>query len=224
MFRDSTLVVLMMLGLGTVQVGTATGAIATFDLGAPVVTPQQARIPVSLGFSGDPSDTIEAIQLSVLGSDSLLTASGTNFSRFSFYLNTTTLPNWHELVSVGSFGVGLYAPQDPISGPFLNPSASPYALGTLTIDLANLPTDRQVLVTLADGPPGLDTDVGGTVNGALVPSFAASGQVAQVAFTEPSGVSFFTTSVPEPGSLTLLGLGVLGLVSYACRRQRSACV
>jgi hypothetical protein len=207
------LTVLVLVGLGLGWPGVSRGAIATFALGTPTVTPAQATFDVELAFEGDPGDTIEAIQLGVLDSDPLLTAGGTDFSRFAFTLDTATLPDWIELAPIGLAGVGLYAPIDPVSGPFLSPSASPYALGTLTIDLTGLSAGSEVFVTLAGGSPGLGTDVGGTVGGELVPSFAADGQLGQLAFTEPNGVSF--TIIPEPGSLVLLGLGLLGLAGRA---------
>src|SRR5262249_25117514 len=85
--------------LGAMIVGTASrcsaDAVATFWLGTPTVTASEVDIPVSLLFSsGNAADTIEAIQLSVIGSDPLLTASDTDFSRFTFDVNTTTLSGW----------------------------------------------------------------------------------------------------------------------------------
>src|SRR3954453_2502730 len=68
---------------------TARAAMASFDLGAPTVTATSASFEVSLTFTGDPTDTINAIQLSVLGSSDELTAAGTDFSRFAFAPNGT---------------------------------------------------------------------------------------------------------------------------------------
>lgn len=205
--------VLMLVGL--VAPGTSPGAaVATFDLGTPTVTASTATFDVALSFTGEPGDTIEAIQIGVLDSDTLLTGGGTDFSRFSFALNPATLPGWDELVPIDLAGVGLYAPADPVSGPFLVPSASLYPLGTLTVDLAGLPLGSEVFVTLAGGLSGLGTDVGGTVGGEFVPSFAALGMLA---FTDPNGVAF--TIIPEPGSLVLLGLGGLGMLGRAGLRR-----
>lgn len=198
--------------------GASRGASVVFSLGAPTVTPFEATFAVELTFTGDPGDQIEAIQLGVLDSDPLLTAGGTDFSRFSIDLDTATLPGWLELAPINLAGVGLYAPDDPGPGPFLSPSATPYAIGTLRVDLTGLSAGTDLFVTLAADAPLPATDVGGLVGGSFVPSFAADGLIE---FAEPNGVPF--TAVPEPASLMLSGLGGMMLASRM-RCQRSSFV
>lgn len=184
--------------------GVARAEFASFDLGTPTVTPTSAVIPVSLTFTGGAGDEIVVIQLSVLGSSDALTGGGTDFGRFSFALNGTTLPGWTELAPISTFGVGLYGPSDPVGGPFLSPGGGPIELGTLTVDLTGIAAGQALLVTLAGGPPGLSTDAGGLIGGSPVDSFASLGLVG---FNPPDGVTF--TSVPEPAGLRLLAVGVL---------------
>lgn len=206
---------------GVILIGSrpASGAFVTFDLSASTVTPTTASFEVFLGFTGQPGDRVEAIQLSVVGSSPQLTSP--NFGRFTFAPNASALPGWAELAPIAGSGFNLLAPLDPINGPFLAPSATPYDLGTLRVDLGGLGASQALVVTLAGGTPGpTGTDVGGTVNGVFIPSFATGGQAAQVAFTEPSGIRF--TTVPEPGGLTLLGLGLIGVMGYIRRRRDAA--
>jgi hypothetical protein len=206
MNRVSGFTAILLGGLWLAMVAPARADSVTFDLGSPIVTETSASFDVDLTFDGSAGDQIQAVQISVLGSDPALTANGADFSRFSFALDTSTLPGWKELVPVGVLGVGLEGPSDPVSGPFLGPSATPYHIGTLTIDLTGLPTSKALFATLAGGPPGLNTDVGGLVGGTFVPSFSAAGMVD---FAQPNGVAFST--VPEPGSVTLFALGALAL-------------
>jgi hypothetical protein len=194
---------------------------ATFSLGTPVVTAGEADIGISLLFSGNPGDTIEAIQLSVLGSDPLLTANGTDFSRFAFDLNATTLPGWLANPTIDAVGLAFLFPSDPISGPFLSPSATPYDLGTLKLNLDGLPTGQTLFVTIEDGPAGSQTDAGGTVNGNFIPSFRDGAPDASVQF-DVGSARFTTSAVPGPLSLLTLGQGVLGVLAiYLCVQSTS---
>src|SRR5262245_39445087 len=115
------------------------GVMTTVALGTPTVTATSARFPVLITFPGSAGDDIEAIQLSVLGSSPLLTAGGTNFSRFDFTPSPATLPGWTALLPLSASGVGLFAPLDPLAGPFLLPNLGAQTVGTLAVTLAGIP-------------------------------------------------------------------------------------
>lgn len=199
------------------------GAVTTFDLSQLTVSGTSATFDVSLTFSGASADTIEALQLSVYGSSSVLTNSDTDFSRFSFAPNTATLADWLEFSSINT-GLAFYAPADPINGPFLSPSTSPIDLGILSVDLTGLPPNTDLNVTLNGGSAGLGTDLGGTIAGMTVFSFAdADPAIVSLQFAQSDGVSFVTpaTSVPEPSTFSLLMCGLFGLM-VGVRRCRNA--
>ncbi|MCX5661642.1 MAG: PEP-CTERM sorting domain-containing protein [Planctomycetota bacterium] len=188
----------------------ALAATAQVDLGPATVSSGAAHFAVSVLFTGAPGDQIEAVQLSVTGSSADLTAGGTDFSRFSFDIDAATLPGWIELLSVNT-GLGLIAPNDPVLGPFLLPGGASQHIGTLNVSLAGLPSGGTPIVSLGGGDPGLTTDVGGTIGGSLVPSFAGS-TAHTVSLGQPDGVAIPpSTNVPEPASaaMTLLLAGAL---------------
>ena len=56
--------------------------------------------------------------------------------------------------------------------------------------------------------------------GHVVIDFRMSGGVDFDALTKFDSFSFYVTEQPEPASLTLLGLGAVGLVGYRIRRRR----
>lgn len=200
-----------------------------FDLAVNSVTSSQASLDVSLQFTGDPGDQIEGYQLSVIGSDPLLTNGGTDFSRFGFVPNTSVAPlsSWLGSGTLATSGLELGFPLDPLFGPFLLPSSSPLTLGTILVDLTGLAVNAPLHVSLNAGIPGLDTDVFGTFGGTFVPSLAAEGNPDLVlAFADPSGVQFTTPTVnggvvPEPGSLVIWCLAGMVLVGNLWRRRRS---
>lgn len=201
------------------------GAVTTFNLSQLTVSGTSASFDVSLTFSGAPTDTIEALQLSVFGSSPLLTNGDTDFSRFGFVPNASSLPGWLEFSPI-STGLAFYAPADPINGPFLSPSASPIDLGILSVDLTGLPPNTDLNVTLNGGPAGLGTDLAGTIAGMTAFSFAnADPAIVSLQFAQPDGVSFATpaTSVPEPSTFSLLMYGLFGLMVGVRRCRNVRC-
>lgn len=190
----------------------ARAAVAQIDLGPAILAPGSASFEVSLLFTGPPGDNIQAIQLALGGSSPALTANGTDFGRFSFTPDASTLPAWIELLPV-STGVGLYAPDDPIAGPFLAPALAPQRLGTLSVSLAGLPAGAALRVSLAGGDPGLVTDLGGVTGGDFVTSFADAAGLNLLTLGQPDGVGFTTPAViPEPASAGLALLAAVGIL------------
>ncbi len=196
------------------------GAIATFGLDVESVTASDALLNVFLTLTGNLGDSIDVVQLSVVGSDPLLTAGGTDFSRFSFLLNSTTLPSWREEDSLADDGLGLF------SADFFG-DYRPFSIldtreqiGQLRIDLAGLPGNTPLGVTLAEGAPRLQTDVAGIVGGGVVLSFLNS-RTDDVAFNPPSASLTRVNTVPEPGNLTVWASGLL-TAWLIRRRKRSA--
>lgn len=191
----------------------ASAASLVFGLELASTTATEAVFDVRVTFAGSPADSVEAIQLSVVGGDPDLTDSDTDYSRFSF---DSALQGWSSTPLDPSSGLALLFPDDPISGPFLSPSAIPYLLGFLTVDLASLPIGNY-RVTLAGGSSPFNTDALGMADGLPV----LFGEEGLVTFSEPSGVSFAT--VPEPSSFLLLAPAIvaIGLVVQARRRGRN---
>jgi len=200
------------------------GIMTTIDLGTPSVSATSASFDVSITFPGGAGDQIEAFQVSVLGSDPLLTGGGTDFTRFVFTPDPVTLPSWFELAPVSASGVGLFIPSDP-TGPFLLPSPLPQHVGILTVDLIGIAAGADLMVTLAGGPSGQDTDLGGVVGGSFIPSFAGDITNSVVlAFTDPDGVVFKgpgTQVIPEPGTLCSFAACLLAPMLYRKERKRS---
>ena len=212
----------------------ATG-IATLDLGQPTFNGSTARFQLGLTFtSGNPADTLETLDLSVHGSSSLLTAGGTDFSRFSFTLDTAAMPLWTEFdpMGGGAFpGIGLYEADllDP-SSPLSPHPAQSHHVGTLSVDLSGIPDGTPLTVTLAGAAFPFNTDAGGLIEG--VPTTIADVPTggpdpALLLFADPNGVSFEVGQdggdegvIPEPVTLVscLLGLAATGL---AAKRRRS---
>jgi hypothetical protein len=192
----------------------------SFSLGNPVVTSTTAVFDVTLNFGGSSSDNLFGIQLSVVGSDPLLTKSGTDYSRFSFQLDTANLPaGWSELAPIGaSTGFNLIAPNDPINGPFITPPVSNLLFGTLTIDLTGIAPGTSLFATIAGGTPGIDsTDASGTIGGTSYDSLVTSGLLS----ASPARVPFQTPGqvVPEPASIALAITPLLAGLALSIRRR-----
>lgn len=187
------------------------------SFGTPTYVGSTAQVPIEATFSGAPADTLEALQLSLIGSDPALTAGGTDFSRFAFAIDGTTLVNWSASPpDIGTSGFTLLAPNDPINGPFLSPSAAPYNIGLLTVDLAGLVPGSTPIVTLAGNDPLFPTEGAGTVGGSFGPIPTTFGQPGGLALLVPA------TAVPEPGALALAGLGAFLATVVAAHRRRQS--
>lgn len=199
---------------------TTPAASVTINLENPAVTASTAVFNVDLSFQGNPGDILNTVQLSVVGSDSALTAGGTNYSRFSFQLNSAAVPGWSELAPINpATGFDLNGPNEPVNGPFIG-STSGLLFGTLTINLVGIAPDTSLFATLARGTVGLDsTDLGGVVSGTAIDSFAQAGLLN----VTPDRVGFQTAStIPEPSSLVMAGTAMfLGVVLVAWRRARA---
>jgi hypothetical protein len=197
--------------------GLRAGAVATFGLASAGQDQSVALLDVTLSFTGGPADTIDLFQIGVTGSSAGLSASGTDYSRFRFLLDTVTLPDFSELVGVDQSGVGLYL-ADPLGSP-ISTSATPIHLGVLRVDLAGLASGDYTV--RLDGPAGLGSDASGIVGGVAIDSFAAAPpDVASVAYAPDSGVILHVRSVPEPSAFLLSGIG---LATLALRRRRAEC-
>jgi hypothetical protein len=188
-----------------------------FNLGTPTVTATSAVFDVTLTFQGSTGDNIDGVQLSVVGSDPLLTKGGTDYSRFSFQLNTANVPGWLELVPISPSGFNLIVPD--VSGQPLGPTGPTGLLfGTLTVDLTGIAPGTSLFATLAGGTPGSDsTFATGTFGGNAVTYLTSTGLLSitppQVRFQTPGQL------VPEPASLALAVPPVLLTLALAIRRR-----
>jgi hypothetical protein len=194
----------------------------SFTLGNPVVTASSAVFDVTLNFGGSSGDNLFGIQMSVVGSDPLLTKSATDYSRFSFQLDTANLPaGWSELAPIGvTTGFDLIAPNDPINGPFITP-VSNLLFGKLTVSLTGIAPGTSLFATIAGGTPGIDsTDASGMIGVTEFDSLATAGLLIasppQVRFQTPGQV------IPEPASLALAVPPMLLAVALAIRRRASS--
>jgi hypothetical protein len=194
--------------------GWATAGTITFSLGDPVFEGSLAKFDVRLDFTGGLDDQIEAIQLSVLGSDPNLR---TDLDRFSFDLDSNfPFDSWLNSGTVGSTGVELLFPFPPGVGPFVAPGTR--QLGVLSVDLAGLPAGAATNVSLNAPLSEIPTDVGGTFGDNELDSvLTATSGASFLEFSEPLGVTF-NNPIPEPNSL--LVFVALAVTIAGCNRRR----
>ena len=130
----------------------AAGPTLTVYIGGVTGSGSLALMDVSYTFDGLTGDTIEGIQISFVGSDPVLTAGGTDFSRFTFTLDGSnpTLGAWTGGPIDDATGAALYVPADAVAGPCLTQTATPVGVAFDDAAVADL-FDR-----LADAgvPPG----------------------------------------------------------------------
>lgn len=199
-----------------------------FDLDLVSVTSTAADIDVFVTFtSDDENDTLEAFQLSLWGSDDQVAPNSSlierDFSRFTFTLSTYwLLSTWGSSGTLPTAGVELGF---GLSSWFITCEDTPLRLGTLNVDLAGL-GGKQVMVTLAGGPPGLHTDAGGTFGEQWVWS-AEDDPNTLVTFADLYGVTFLVPGdpqpVPEPASVStwLLFAAAVGAGTLRRKKERA---
>src|SRR5689334_1904021 len=115
----------LLVGILVLSMSAPSQAALIVSLDTPDVTDSTANIDVRFEFNGGPSDSIEAFQISVIGSDSVLTVGGTDYSRFSFTLNSDPLADasnllatWSGTPSIADGGFEFFTPADVVGGPF----------------------------------------------------------------------------------------------------------
>jgi MYXO-CTERM domain-containing protein len=196
------------------------------DLGPPILNGNVAQMQVTLDFldGGDPTNGITFVQIGVAGSDSTLTAGGTNYSRFSFTPGSAlTSHNWDFFAGFGpsaiesSVSYSAPFPLDPLDA--LYAAGNTHVLGTLNVDLTGLVPGTAHLIDIGMFSP-LDTTAFSLAFAnpqaveSFVDQFDDDSQTTQTV-TVPRGV---TNAVPEPASAML---GLLGLAGLAVRRRRA---
>ena len=213
---------------GMLAARAADAAVITFDLEVVSVTSTAADIDVFVTFTSDnENDTLEAFQLSVWGSDDQVAPNSSpierDFRRFTFTLSTDgLLSTWGSSGTLPDGGVELGF---GLPSCFITCEYTPLKLGTLNVDLAGL-GGKQVMVTLAGGPPGLHTDAGGTFGGEWVWS-AEDDLNTLVTFADPGGVTFTVPGdpqpVPEPASVStwLLFAAAVGAGTLRRKKERA---
>jgi len=198
----------------------ADAATAEISLVQSSLSAGEVEFNVEITFTGDtPTDTLDNLQLSVIGSDPALTAGGADFSRFEF---NPTFPGWVSLLpfDVLNNGIGLFGAFDPILGPFIEPSPLPQVAGVLRVDLSGIPEGTIVNVAITGDDPFLGgTDVSGTVNG--VPVFSFTDPPNDLIVAQANGLNVTVpagAAVPEPSSLLLASFAA-GIVGFRRRRR-----
>jgi hypothetical protein len=138
---------------------------AVFSLGAPSVSLNTVSFDVNLTFDSGTGSNLELVifAIDVSQSSDALTAGGTDFSAFSFTLNSAQFPDWSLAQDFGSpFAPGTvqYHTLPPVLAgdpPFRPLPSGTYLLGTLSVDLAmaGVSLDPSLLVSIKgmDQPP-----------------------------------------------------------------------
>jgi hypothetical protein len=192
------------------RVNPVTGTNAVFHL-LPANGPNVLR----LGDTDPPTNTLALVNPAPYSSLAVLAASGSAFAAtvgtltVNFADGTSSGPlvynafDWNAstagvtpFVALGDVGRNLDIGPTGTSFTYFRSTPLGYALYETDIDLAALGLDNRPIqsITFNRADPAFSTGV-----------FAVSG-----------------VGVPEPSALTLLGLGVIGLLGYSWRRQRAA--
>ncbi len=197
---------LMVAMVALVAVGSANALpMAKFNLVLQEPVDHKAKIDVGVNLADDANipgiELFVAFELGVEGSSSLLTNNATDYSRFSFMPDNTTLAGWVQSVTFGPFDTDSTTVMDSFpNGTPLQPGD--HHLGVLEIDLTGLPSNGPVSVTIAELNGQFPTNV--TYDDGQLFDFA------EITFNNGS-VNFDTVTIPEPVTavLGLMSLGVL---------------
>lgn len=200
------------------------------ELGPATVVGNQAQMEVTLTFfDTDSNDTgLTYFQLDVSQSDAILSAGGTDYSRFSFTPASPLLDNWGPLpifdFSIGpQYSLGVDTTNFPNDG---LPSGVSQVVGTLNVLLDGLPSGNYLVdieytdVDNFDGTLGFYQEPLDAQNPALGLDPQTENIVTEVTFPD-GGTSRFliennTPAVPEPATLAL---GLIGLTAIGTRRR-----
>ena len=188
----------------------------TLDLQNPQLAGTNATVEVHVSFTSDnPVDALDGIQLSVLASDAALQSP--DYSRFSF----ASASGWITVFDFSdlNFGVAVVSPET-FPGPG---DGSNFLLGTLSIDLAGLPTGQSYLVDISGGVFEPDrTSTYGAVTAydgdSVVTEIPGSFVTSSVSFDLPRNDG---NAIPEPATAGLGVLALAGLATATMRRGRN---
>jgi len=205
----------------------------TFDLVPVSLTGTQARFEVRMLLSGDPlPDFVDSIQLSIIGSD---LDSGGTYSRYSYSPNLDVGNDGDadlDFEDLGFLVPGLHVTALDMFNPMADPytaSATPYTLGTLSLDLTGVSAGTPVTVTLGGGDPLMftttdlsgDVTLAGNTSPTTITSFAEiADDEAVIDFAQTATQTFDAlgsdVGIPEP---TTAGLFVIAAMAAWQRRR-----
>jgi len=193
--------------------------IATINLIAQPVVGNMASAEVVITWQEElanvENELLTAFELSVADSSTLLTNGQTDYSRFSFTPDATTLADWLLTIDFGPTDLDNTVVMDSIPFGFALTDGV-YSVGTLNVDLAGLPAGEAVVVSVKDLSSLFPTSV--TYDDGIIFDFAEVQFQDDATFVVPEQV-IDVIAVPEPASAfaAVFGLGVL-----AWRRRRTA--